>query len=267
VSSGLVRWVLVHLNDWTWFVAEYRVWLIVLATVIGGVAPLLSATRKRLPPAAPSRVIRSAAMALALSAAVVASCSLLHFSDLRWLPVNQRGSLHVSAPGGFLGFTKPAVTVINSVAGLPAEWRATQVAVHTAIVCAFLAVAGLVLMLGTWRGARRADIRQIVQEEIRKAAVVSRLCGHPECVDGSVNNSKINHRERTVASVHGSPLLSNRGQLAWRVSLEERPQGIVEFAFGFQVGKVSGAVDQDQFGALEGVNDLGGHRVVGPGIR
>ena len=177
MSSGLVRWALVHLNDWTWFVAEYRVWLIALATVIGGVAPLLSAARKRQPGTALSRVIRSAAMALALSAAVVAICSLLHFSDLRWLPPNQRGSLHVSAPGGFLGFTKPTVTVINSVAGLPAEWRAAQVSVHTAIVCAFLAVAGLVLMVGTWRRARHADIRQIVQEEIRKATVVSRLCG------------------------------------------------------------------------------------------
>jgi len=83
--------------------------------------------------------------------------------------------VHVSAPGGFLGFTKPAVTVINSVAGLPAEWRAAQVSVHTAIVCAFLAVAGLVLMVGAWRRARRADIRQIVQEEIRKATVVSQL--------------------------------------------------------------------------------------------
>ena len=170
-----MRWALVHLNDWTWFVAEYRFWLIVLATVVGGVAPLLSAARKRLPGTAPSRVIRSAAMALALSAAAVAICSLLHFSDLRWLPANQRGSLHVSAPGGFLGFTKPAVTVINSVAGLPAEWRATQVSVHTAIVCAFLAMAGLVLMVGAWRRARRADIRQIVQEEIRKATVVSQL--------------------------------------------------------------------------------------------
>jgi hypothetical protein len=174
-----VRWALVHLNDWTWFIAEYRVWLIVGATVIGGVAPLLRAARKNLPPTAPSRVIRGAAMALALSAAVVAICSLLHFTDLRWLPVNQRGSLHVSAPGGFLGFTKPAVTVLNSVAGLPAEWRATQVSVHTAIVCAFLAVAGLVLLAVTWRRARRADIRRIVQEEIRKATAVSQLCGTP----------------------------------------------------------------------------------------
>jgi hypothetical protein len=200
VSSGLVRWALVHLNDWTWYVAEYRFWLIVLATVIGGVAPLLSTARKRLPSAAPSRVIRSAAMALALSSAVVAICSLLHFSDLRWLPVNQRGSVHVSAPGGFLGFTKPAVTVINSVAGLPAEWRATQVSVHTAIVCAFLALAGLVLMAGTWRRARRADIRQIVQEEIRRATVVSQLCG--------TGNNRL-----PVVEVSGQAAVQLRGKL------------------------------------------------------
>jgi hypothetical protein len=177
MSSGLVRWVLVHLNDWTWLVAEYRVWLIVVATVIGCAAPLLSAARQRRPGPAPSRVVRGGAMGLALSASAVAICSLLHFSDLRWLAPNQRGSVHLSAPGGLFGFTKPAVGVLNSVAGLPAEWRAVQVSVHTAIVCAFLALAGCVLMVLTWRRARRADIRQIVQDEIRKASADSRLGG------------------------------------------------------------------------------------------
>ncbi len=168
MSSGQVRWALVQLNDWTWLVAQYRGWVIALATVIGGAAPLLSAAWKRLPRPAPSLVVRSGAMALALSAAAVAICSLLHFSDLRWLAPAQRTSLHLSAPGGFLGFTKPAVGVLNSVAGLPVEWRAAQVSVHTAIVCALLAVAAFALGVLTQRRARRADIRQIVQEEIRK---------------------------------------------------------------------------------------------------
>jgi hypothetical protein len=177
MSSGQVRWALVQLNDWTWLVAQYRGWVIALATVIGGAAPLLSAARKRLPRPAPSLVVRSGAMALALSAAAVAICSLLHFSDLRWLAPDQRRSLHLSAPGGFLGFTKPAVGVLNSVAGLPVEWRAAQVSVHTAIVCALLAVAAFALVVLTWRRARRADIRQIVQEEIWKATGGNRLCG------------------------------------------------------------------------------------------
>jgi hypothetical protein len=115
-------------------------------------------------------------MALMLSAAAVAICSLLHFSDLRWLAPGQRGSVHLSAPGGFLGFAKPAVSVLNTVAGLPAEWQAAQVSVHTAIICALLAVAAFALAVLTWRRARRADIRQIVREEIRKAAGGNRLC-------------------------------------------------------------------------------------------
>jgi hypothetical protein len=170
MSSGTVRWALVHLNDWTWFVAEYRVWLIVLSTVIGGLAPLLAAARKSRPRPSPSLVVRDGAMGLALSSAAVAICSLLHFSDLRWLPPNQRGNVHLSAPGGFLSFTKSAVDVLNSVADLPVEWRATQLAVHTAISCAFLALAGFILVALAWRRARRADIRQIVREEMRKAA-------------------------------------------------------------------------------------------------
>jgi hypothetical protein len=174
MSSGTVRWALVHLNDWTWLVAQYRVWLIVLATVIGAVAPLLSAARKSRSRPASSLVVRGGAMGLALSAAAVAICSLLHFSDLRWLAPSQRGNLHVSAPGGFLSFTKSAVDVLNSVAGLPVEWRAAQVSVHTAIVCAFLALAGFILAALAWRRARRADIRQIVREELRKTAFEGR---------------------------------------------------------------------------------------------
>jgi hypothetical protein len=44
---------LAHLNDWTWLVVQYRVWLMTLATVTGGAAPLLSAARRRLPGPAP----------------------------------------------------------------------------------------------------------------------------------------------------------------------------------------------------------------------
>jgi hypothetical protein len=176
MSFFQVRWALVQLNDWTWLVAQYRGWLITLATVIGGAAPLLSAARRRLPRPGPSLVVRGGAVALALSAATVAICSLLHFSDLRWLAPDQRGRLYLSAPSGFLGFTKPVVVMLNSVAGLPVEWRAAQVSVHTAIVCALLGVAAFALAVLIRRRARRAEIRQIVQEEIRKATGGNRLC-------------------------------------------------------------------------------------------
>jgi hypothetical protein len=61
------------------------------------------------------------------------------------------------------------VAVINSVAGIPVEYRATQVSVHAAIPCAFLALVAFFVVAITWRRARRADIRQIVQEEIRRS--------------------------------------------------------------------------------------------------
>jgi hypothetical protein len=172
MNSGVARWALTHLNDWTWLVAEYRVWLITLATVIGLAAPLLGAARRHRPMPAPSVVIRSGAMALAFSAAAVTICSLLHFSDLRWLAPSQRTTAHLSAPGGLFSFAKPIVAVVNSVAGVPAELRATQVAVHTATVCAFLALAAFLLVAVTWRRARRADITQIVREEIRRSTTV-----------------------------------------------------------------------------------------------
>ena len=171
MSSGTARWARAHLDGWTWLVAEYRVWLITLATVTGLAVPLLAAARKHLPRPAPSLVIRSGAMALAFSAAMVTICSLLHFSDLRWLAPGQRAAARVSAPGGPFGFAKRIVSAINSIAGIPVEYRATQVSVHTAIVCAFLALAALFLIAITWRRARRADIRQIVQEEIRRSTI------------------------------------------------------------------------------------------------
>ena len=67
MSSGAARWALAHLDGWTWLVAEYRVWLITLATVTGLAVPLLVAARKHLPQPAPSLVIRSGDSALALA--------------------------------------------------------------------------------------------------------------------------------------------------------------------------------------------------------
>ena len=49
MNSGLAQWALAHLDAWTWLVAEDRTWLIVIATVIGMAAPLLSAARKHRP--------------------------------------------------------------------------------------------------------------------------------------------------------------------------------------------------------------------------
>ena len=54
MSSGAVRWALAHLDGWTWLVAEYRVWLVTLATVIGLAVPLLVAAG----PASPGRAWR-----------------------------------------------------------------------------------------------------------------------------------------------------------------------------------------------------------------
>ena len=170
MNSGAARWALAHLNAWTWLVAEYRTWLIVAVTVIGIAAPLAGAARNRQSRPAPSLVFRSGAMALGFSAAAVTACSLLHFSDLRWLPPGQRGAAHLSAPGGLFSFAKPIVAVVNSVAVVPAEFRATQVSVHVAVTCAFLALAALLIVALTWRRARRADVRQIVREEIRRSA-------------------------------------------------------------------------------------------------
>ncbi len=172
MNSGPVRWAAAHLSAWTWLAAEYRIWLIVIATVIGIAAPLLSAARKNQPRLVPSVIIRSAAMALGFSAATVTVCSLLHFSDLRWLAPGQRAVAHLSAPGGLFGFAKPIVAVVNSVAGVPAEFRAAQVSVHTAITWAFVALAALFVVALSWRRARRADIRQIVREEIRRSTAV-----------------------------------------------------------------------------------------------
>jgi hypothetical protein len=169
MGSGAAHWALVHIDGWTWLVAGYRAWLITLATVAGLAAPFLGAARKRGRPPAPSLVIRSGAMALGFSAAAVTVCSLLHFSDLRWLAPGERSTAHLTEPGGVLSFARPMVTVVNSIAGIPVEFRAAQISVHTAIACGFLALAAFFVVAITWHRARRADIRQIVQEEIRRS--------------------------------------------------------------------------------------------------
>ena len=171
MNSGPARWAVAHLDAWTWLVAEYRTWLIVTVTVLGVAAPLVSAARKGRTRPAPSVIVRSGALALGFSAATVTACSLLHFSDLRWLAPGQRATAHLSAPGGLFSFAKPIVAVVNSVAGVPAEFRATQVSVHVAVTCAFLALAALLAVALTWRRARRADIRQVVREELAKSGL------------------------------------------------------------------------------------------------
>jgi hypothetical protein len=168
MNLGAVRWILAHLDNWAWVVAEYRVWVIIGATLVGLAAPLLGASRRSGPRPGAALVVRSGALALAFSAAVVTVCSLLHFSDLRWLPAAQRTTAHLSAPGGIFGFAKPIVAAVNTVTGVPAEVRATQVSVHTAISCALLSLAALLLVAVTWRRARRAEISQIVREEIQR---------------------------------------------------------------------------------------------------
>jgi hypothetical protein len=169
MSTGAAHWALAHIDGWTWLVADYRAWLITLATAVGFAAPLLGAARKHRRPPAPSVIIRSGAVALGFSAAAVTVCSLLHFSDLRWLAPGERSTAHLTAPGGIFSFAKPMVTVVNSIAGVPVEFRAAQVSVHTAIACAFLALAAFFVAAVTWHRARHADIRQIVQEEIRRS--------------------------------------------------------------------------------------------------
>ena len=51
------------------------------------------------------------------------------------------------------------------------------------------------------------------------------------------------------------------------MGVEERAQGVVEFGLRLQVGKVAGAVDDDEFGPLQAGDDLGGYRIGGPGVR
>jgi hypothetical protein len=97
--------------------------VIILATVIGLSLPLVTAATSGAPRPALSLVMRGGAVGLALSSALISVCSLLHFTDLRWLAANQRGSVHVR------------------------------------------------LIVVTWRRARRAEIRQVVREEIQRTTV------------------------------------------------------------------------------------------------
>lgn len=169
MNSSPAQWA-PQLDSWTWFVAENRVWVMVIITVIGFVAPFLSGLGKYRTRPTPSVVIRSAAQALGFAAALVTVCALMHFSDLRWLTPRQRVAEHLNAPGGMFSFVKPIVGVVNSVASAPVEFRAIETSVHVAIGCALLALGAVLLAALTSRRARRADIRAIVREEIRKSA-------------------------------------------------------------------------------------------------
>lgn len=169
MSFAPFTWVLHNIGGWTWFVAEYRGWVILGFAVLGLLMPVLTAFRKHIPSPTPSLMIRSGAMGLGFAAAAVTACSLLHFTDLRWLKPGQRGAVHLSAPGGIFGFAKPIVGVVNTVANVPAELRAIETSVNVAIGYTFIALGALVLVALTARRARRADIRQVVREELRRA--------------------------------------------------------------------------------------------------
>lgn len=170
MNFGPFQWVLAHLDAWTWFVVANRVQLVVALTVLGLAAPLLKAFSKRIPRPTPSLVIHSGAMTLAFASAVVAASSLMHVSDLRWLPPGQRTSVHLTAPGGLFSFAKPIVGAVNSVAGVPAGFHAIQTSVHVAIAFVLWTLGAFLAAALTSRRARRADIRQIVREEIRRSA-------------------------------------------------------------------------------------------------
>lgn len=173
MNFSVFGWVLGNVGAWTWFVAQYRGWVMLGLAVAGFLAPFLGALGKGRSLPVPSVVIRSAAMALGFAAAAVTACSLLHFSDLRWLPPGQRSSVHVSPPGGLLSFAKPLVGVVNSVAGIPAEFKAIETSVNVAITCVFIALGALLVAALVSGRARRAGIRQIVRDEIRKSAAAS----------------------------------------------------------------------------------------------
>ena len=57
-----------------------------------------------------------------------------------------------------------------------------------AITCALLALAGLFAAALTWRRARRADIRQIVREEIRRSAAVYAPDPSPDAVAPDISS-------------------------------------------------------------------------------
>ena len=180
MSVGQVRWALGQLDDWTWLVAQYRGWLIVLAVVVGGAAPLLSAARKRLPtrhaPSPGRSRRRHGTRAVLGCGGHLLAVALQRSPALAGAgPAGQRVSERTKRLAWFHQAGRGRAQL---VAGLPAEWRAAQASVHTAIACALLAVAAFALAVLTRRRARRADIRQIVQEELRKAAAGKPVMRH-----------------------------------------------------------------------------------------
>ena len=139
-----------RLNEWTWVIAQGRGWVTAAAVWAGVLWQGFRALHRGTRPA-PSACIHNGAVMLTGSATVVAVCTLLHFTDLRWVPQAQRG--------GFLG-------------GLTAAgWHAAQIPVHTALVFAAFAVAGyLVARLShgpAHRAAEKARTRAVVQAQVQ----------------------------------------------------------------------------------------------------
>ena len=151
-------WLLGQLNDWTWRLAEAGFWLIAFCCVSAVAVPWVVAHYRARPRPATAILVRKFAGALALTASIVAICSLLHFSDLRWLAPDQRG-VHLSGP--FTG-------VLSGIVNVVPEWHAAKLAIQTAIACTILALAGHIIGLAVSRPAAKAELRQMVQAEVAK---------------------------------------------------------------------------------------------------
>jgi hypothetical protein len=145
----------------------------VVLGVLGFAAAVLGGFRKDRV-VTPSVVLRSTAMLLGFGTALVTVSSLMHFTDVRWLTPAQRATVHLSEPGGLFSFARPIVDTVNAAATVPVEFRAIETSVHVAIVYALWGLGALLVVALTSRRARRADIRQLVREEIRKSADLDR---------------------------------------------------------------------------------------------
>lgn len=164
-----------HLNEVAWTVAQYRGWVITIAVLAGVLWPWL-----RTRPPALSMCVHNGAVMLTGAATAVTISTLLHFTDLRWLPPGQ----HPAAPTGFLSdLAKPFITVADTAA-------AAKVSIHTALVFAAIAVTGYLMARLSRRPARRAaekvrvrvQVREQVQPLAARLAVVERalLAASPE---------------------------------------------------------------------------------------
>ena len=76
------RWIAEQLNELTWTIAQYRVWVIVLITLAGVVMPLLKARRGGKPLPTPSMCIHSGGATLAFTnltghPSLIARCGMI----------------------------------------------------------------------------------------------------------------------------------------------------------------------------------------------